>query len=137
MLKPNFSGTWQFNPANSVLQITAPDSTEFVIEHREPALRISRTHISGEKRDTFSIDLTTDGQKVTIDRGDLQIVCRAYWDGETLVFDSRLARAGEEATNVVRYTLTNDGQTFRAAERFRSSSLNYDNLWILDRIEPD
>lgn len=120
-----------------MLQITAPDSTEFVIKHREPALQISRTHIVGEKRDTFSIDLTTDGQEVSVDRGDLQICCRAYWDGDTLAFDSKLIRAGEEATNVVRYALTNSGQTFRAEERFRSSSLNYDNLWILDRNEPD
>jgi hypothetical protein len=137
MLKPNFSGTWKFNPAKSVLQIPAPDATEFVIEHREPALRISRTHIVGEQRDTFSLDLTTDGQEVWVDHGDLRICCRAYWDGDMLVFDSKLIRAGEEATNFVRYALTDGGKTFRAEERFRSGSLNYDNLWILDRSEPN
>jgi hypothetical protein len=135
MPKPNFTGTWIFNPAISVLQIPAPDSTVFVIDHREPVLRISRTHIVGEKQDTFSLDLTTDGQEVSVDRDDLGLNCRAYWDGDTLVFDSKLTRAGEEATNIVRYTLTNGGKTFRAEERFRSSSLNYDNLWMLDRVE--
>ena len=136
MPKPNFTGTWKFNPANSVLQIPAPDSTVFVVDHREPVLRISRTHIVGEKQDTFSLDLTTDGQEVSVDRDDLRLNCRAYWDGDALVFYTKLIRAGEEATNVVRYTLTNDGKTFRAEERFRSSSLNYDNLWLLDRVEP-
>lgn len=63
MPKPNFTGTWKFNPANSVLQIPAPDATVFVIDHREPVLRISRTHIVGEKQDTFSLDLTTDGTR--------------------------------------------------------------------------
>jgi hypothetical protein len=125
---------WKFNPARSVLQIRAPDSTEFLIEHHEPALRISRTHIVGEKRDTFSLSLTTDGREVSVDRDDLRLRCRAYWEDDTLVFDSKLIRAGEEGTNIVRYTLSDDGATFRAEERFRSSSLNYDNLWILDRV---
>jgi hypothetical protein len=134
MPKPDFTGTWRFNPAQSVLQIKAPDSTEFIIEHREPALRISRTHTVGEERDTFSLALTTDGREVAADRGELKVRCRAYWDGDTLVFDSRLIGAGEEATNVVRYTLANGGQSFRAEERFRSRALNYDNLWVLDRV---
>jgi hypothetical protein len=52
--KPNFSGTWRFNPAKSALQISPPDATVFVIEHREPALRVARTHITGGKSDTFT-----------------------------------------------------------------------------------
>ena len=135
MHKPNFSGTWRFNPATSALQIPAPDSTMFVVDHREPLLLISRTHIVGERRDTFSLALTTDCQEVLVDRDDLRLRCRAYWDVDALVFDSELIRAGVEATNVVRYALTNGGKTLRAEEQFRSSSLNYENLWILDRVE--
>jgi hypothetical protein len=109
----------------------------FVVDHREPVLLISRTHIVGERRDTFSLGLTTDGQEVFVDRDGLRLRCRAYWEVDALVFDSELIRAGSEATNVVRYTLTNSGKTLRAEEQFRSSSLNYDNLWILDRVELD
>lgn len=131
--KPDFSGTWKFDPARSVLQIPPPDSTVFVIEHREPLLRITRTHVIGGKSDTFTLDLTTDGREVALDRGDLRLRARAYWDGETLVFDSVVARGGEEGSNVVRYTLAEDGQSFRAEERFRSRAVNYDNVWILKR----
>jgi cold shock CspA family protein len=106
----------------------------FVISHREPALRISRTHVVNQRRGTFSIDFTTDGQDVFVDRDDIQLHCRAYWDGQTLVFDTGLIRGGEEATNVVRYTLESGANTFRADERFRSASLNCDNLWVLDRV---
>lgn len=115
-----------------MLQIPAPDGTLFVIDHREPLLRISRTHTVGEKRDTFSLDLTTDGQEVSVSRDDVQLDARAYWDGDTLVFDARLVRAGEEATNSVRYTLSTDRLSFVAEERFRSASLNYDNVWIME-----
>lgn len=49
--RPDFTGTWRFNPARSVLQIAAPDATIFVVDHREPTLRISQTHIVGDKQD--------------------------------------------------------------------------------------
>ena len=104
------------------------------MEHREPALRITRTHISGERRDTFSLDLTTDGRETVLDRGELRIHARVTWDGDTLVFDTRLVRSGEEASNVVRYSLSDEGKTFVAEERFRSASTRYDNLWVLDRV---
>jgi hypothetical protein len=135
MDKPNFTGTWTFDPARSTLQITAPDESVFLIDHREPAFRLSRTHIVGEARDTFSIDLSTDSnEEVIINRDDVRIRARAYWDDGTLVFASRLTRAGEEATNVVRYVLSIDRETIVAEERLRSGSLNYDNVWVLERM---
>ncbi|MCM3871982.1 MAG: hypothetical protein ND895_14960 [Pyrinomonadaceae bacterium] len=134
MSKPDFTGIWSFNRARSVLHISPPDATTFVIDHREPVLRITRTHVVGEVRDTFSLDLTTDGQVVMAERDDLRLKARAYWDGDTLVFDTRLIRAGEEATNLVRYTLSDSRETFVAEESFRSGSLYYDNVWWLDRL---
>src|SRR5262249_34009660 len=116
MLKPDFTGTWKFSPSKSSLQIPAPDSTTFVIEHREPRFHLSRTHIVGGNSDTFSIDLTTDGEEVVRNQGDLEVRARVYWEGETLAFDSRLARGDEQATNVVRYSLANQGQAFIAEE---------------------
>jgi hypothetical protein len=115
LAKPDFSGTWRFDPGKSALQIPAPDATVFVIEHREPALRITRTHVSGGKSDTFTLDLTTDGKEVALMRGGLRLRARAYWDGEVLVFDSKVARGGVEGTNVVRY------------------ALDYDNRWVMEK----
>ena len=133
MAKPDFTGTWTVNRTKSVLQIQAPDATLFVIDHREPLLRISRTHSVGENRDTFSIELTTDGHEVSLTRGDLELHARAYWDQDTLVFDTRLVRRAEEGTNTVRYTLSADRSSFVADERFRSATLNYDNVWTMER----
>lgn len=134
--KPDFSGTWRFNPEKSALQIPAPDATIFVIDHREPMLRITRTHTVGGKSDTFTLDLTTDGKETALDRGDLQLRARVYWDGDVLVFDSQVTRGGQEGTNVVRYTLAPDLGSFVAEERFRSKELNYDNKWVMERAAP-
>ncbi len=133
MPKPDLSGSWRFDRDRSTLQIPAPDDTLVVLEHREPMLRITRTHVSGGARDTFSIELTTDGKVVEVHHGDLSLAARAYWDGDTLVFDTRILRGGEEASNVVRYSVTPDGATFLAEESLRSASLDYDNTWVLDR----
>jgi hypothetical protein len=131
--KPDFSGTWRFDPARSDLEIRAPEASVFVIEHEDPFLRISRTHFADGKSDTFTLELTTDGREVAAERGDLKIRARAHWDGDTLVFDSRLARGGEEAANLVRYDLAADRRSLVAEERFRSASLSYDNTWVLGR----
>lgn len=137
MLKPDFTGTWRFNRARSTLQITAPDTTIFVIDHRDPTFRTSRTHVFGETRDTFSLDLTTDGQLVSAVHNDIRLRSRAHWDGYTLVFETSLSREGGEATNVVRYTLSDNAETLVAEECFRSGSMNYDNVWLFDRVEPE
>ena len=134
MPKPNFSGTWRFSREASVLQIPAPDETLFVVEHQEPRLSISRTHVVGDRRDTFSLELTTDGQDVSVERDNLRLRAHAVWDGDTLIFDAHLVRGGEAATNVVRYTLSNDRNRLSAEERFGSPSLSYDNFWVLDRV---
>ena len=133
MKKPDFSGTWKFNADKSVLQIPAPDVTVFVIDHREPVFRISRTHVFGGKTDTFNLELTTDGKEVVGEHKILHFRARAYWEGETLVFESNIEQSGETGVNLVGYTLSESGNTLVAEEHLRSTRLNYDNRWVLDK----
>jgi len=107
MAKPDFTGTWLFNAAMSRLQIPAPESSEFIIEHRDPHFRLTRTLVIRGQRDTFSIDLTTDGApfRLTHPRG-YEIRGRAYWADEVLAFDSTIQQGYQEAINEVRYRLS-------------------------------
>jgi hypothetical protein len=133
MKKPDFTGTWKFNPSKSLLQILAPDATEFVIDHREPLFRLSRTHVVGGKSDALKLELTTDGNEITGDHGELHFRSRIYWNGETLVFETNVVQRGETGVNTVRYTLSDTRDSILAEERFRSKNTNYDNKWVLDR----
>ncbi len=136
--KPNFSGRWRANFAKSSLQIPLPEATVFIVEHEEPDLVLSRTHTSNGKRDTWSIQLTTDGRQVVQRSAEREIRCRAYWEGEALVFEARLSTGeGGEGHNLVHYRMAEDGNAFTAFERYRSPSRNYDNLWRLERISED
>lgn len=116
------------------MDLPPPDATVFVIEHQEPLLSIRRTHVMGDTRDTFSVALTTDGQPTSVDHGGLQLSGRAYWDGDALVFDTTIVRSGEEATNVVRYTLSDDRRTLVADERLRSGSMSDHNMWVFEKV---
>jgi hypothetical protein len=135
MMKPDFTGTWTFNPSRSSLQIPAPDSTAFMIQHNEPRFHLERTHVFEGKSDTFSIDLTTDGEVVEINHAGLVICASLLWEGETLVFESTLNRDGKQGRNIVRYKLIDNEQVFLADERFQSEELNYENRWVFDKQE--
>ena len=133
MAKPDFTGSWKFNSDKSRLQIPPPESTTFLIEHREPRFHLERTHVFGGKSDTFSIDLMTNGEAAVQAHGGFQIHASLHWEGDTLRFDSRLEREGEQATNVVRYSLSDDGQTFTAVEQFCGKEYSYENMWVFDK----
>ncbi len=132
--KPDFSGVWIFNRERSRLEIPSPDSTTFVIEHREPNFHLERTHRLGSTDDTFSIDLTTDATEVAFNRDDVEIHARMFWDAEVLVFDSELRRAEERGTNIVRYRLDDGGTTFVAEEEMTYGGHRHRNLWIFHRL---
>jgi len=132
-LKPDFSGTWRFNAEKSRLQIPPPDSSTFHIEQKESDFFLTRTHVYQGKADTFSIRLTTDGKEVAQEMSGRTVRVRLNWEGSDLIFDSILAVSGREASNVVRYHLSEDGKTFIATERFRGPELKYDNVWVFDR----
>jgi hypothetical protein len=123
----------EIQPQQEFAQIPSPDSTTFVIEHNEPRFHLERIHVFGGNSDAFSIDLTTEGTFIELNHGGFEIRASLCWEGETLVFDSKLHRAGEQATNIVRYKLTDAGQSFIAEERFRSNEHDYENTWVFDK----
>src|SRR5215470_13119193 len=102
MAKPDFTGTWEFNSSRSALQIPAPESSVFVIEHREPDFYLERTHVFGESSDTFAIALTTDGKDVVWNHRGMGLLSHPYWEGETLVCDFIFDLEGVQITNVER-----------------------------------
>lgn len=133
--KPDFSGDWVFNAEKSKLQIQLKlESASFTIDHKEPNFRFSRLFVIDGKSDSFSYALTTDGKEHVEEQPGRTNTSRLYWDGDVLVFDVRIVlKDGREATNVVRYSLKDEGRTFVAEEKFRGPVLKYDNLWVADR----
>jgi hypothetical protein len=128
--KPNFSGTWELNHSESQLQIPPPASTVFLIEHKEPDFILTRTHFYEEESDTWSIHLTTDGNEVIQEDGNEKFVGRLFWEGNELVFSSEIFVRNRRATNIVTYSLSQDGRILTATENFRGPVVEYENIWV-------
>ena len=131
--RPNFTGTWLLDLRRSTLQIAPPTASTFRIEHQEPHFHLSRTHVSGERSDTWSIALTTDGTEHSQKNGDLDVRARLNWAGSSLEAELKFNRKGEEGDVVVRYMITDGGRTLSAVERLRSAAQSYDNTWVFER----
>lgn len=132
MTKPDFSGTWRFNAGKSSLEIPPPDSSTFLIAHRGPHFHLLRTHIVAGKSDKLSIDLPIEGGWKTVNQGGVEFLARLYWEGDSLVFDSAIGQGSDRITNVVRYTLSEEGKTLIAREHLESEKHTHDNTWVFD-----
>lgn len=121
--RPDFSGTWLFDAARSTLQVPAPDSLIFVIDHRDPLFRMSNTHYTGADSTTFAIDLTTDSAEVEHSTADVQLRSRSYWDGDVVVFTATFPVQGGEVSNITRYTLADGGRGLIANEHLEMGQL--------------
>ena len=135
--RPNFSGTWVLNLRASKLELKdAPTASTFNIRHTEPNFHLKRTHVYADgKRDTWRIDLISDGKhKVVRKDGPNRDVTRMYWDRDVLVLDEKVtAPDGSFGTNVVRYSLSNNGNTMTALEHEEYPGGQLTNQWVFDR----
>jgi hypothetical protein len=86
-----------------------------------------------DEDDSLSFELTTDDKEKISLEGNQKHISRMFWEGDTLVFITRIIAPLGEATNTVRYRLKENGRTLEAAEKFRGPRLKYDNLWVLEK----
>ena len=117
------------------METTVPENSIliFEIEHDDPKFKVTRTLTLGERTDTMSFEVTTDGKEHHRKDGEFQSWMRMTWIGEELVLKSRLANRGEEGTNEAHYRLADGGRTLIAAEWFHMPSSQHHNLWVFER----
>ena len=131
--KPDFSGTWVFQPDRSSLESRVPDSSIFTIDHQDPHWHIERTHVFGGREDTLGFELLTDGVPVVREIRGVELHMRLHWEEDTLVFESSYTQDGEETNVVVRYRLADEGRTFIAEERMEEKGDSHRNTWVFER----
>jgi hypothetical protein len=130
---PDFDGTWVLNPAESRLEVPTPDSTIFVIRHEGAAVRMFRMHARAGTLDTATVTLHTDSSEVHWELRGAQVTSRSWWEGQELVFWSALARGDQRASQVVRYSLSEDRGTFTAIETVDAGAASHVNRWVFER----
>lgn len=129
----NFSGVWVLNLAKSQLQSPPPESSVFKISHSGQTFCLDRTHVINGINDEFIIELVIDSVTTRKNLSGVDILAKMYWDGETLVFDSLFQQGDEEATNIVKYAITEEGHTLVAEEDFISREHKHHNIWVFEK----
>ena len=131
--RPNFSGVWCADFRRSKLEIAAPKSTVIQIDHNEPEFLLTRTHEGEDTKDTISLHLSTDGKECVYHKGPLEIRSVCVWEGDSLLFTSRIMSGQSQAENIVWYALSPDGSEIVADETYNGPPKSYHNQWVLVR----
>src|SRR5260370_27983283 len=110
--KPNFSGTWKLNLSKSDFgPLPAPSSRTDVIEHADPALKISTTAETQQGKQSTTANFTTDGKEVMNKQGPRDIKSTVTWEGTNLVVNSKFSFNDNDVTIKSVWTLSDDAKT--------------------------
>jgi molybdate transport system substrate-binding protein len=136
--KPDFSGEWILNRADSTLTGGADtvESGTWRIEHHDPQFRHQVSLMfRGGRPLSYEYSIRSDGSEVVnTDRG-RRVALTLRWDGTALLFVTRTSAAASESTVTYRYELVAGGRRLRATESVRGTDHDQDNVWVFDRHE--
>ena len=109
--QPNFSGYWKMDPAKSDYgPQDPPQNAQYTVRHVGAKLTFDYTQDGKTNR----IEIVPDNEERVVDsNGENDIMCRAYWQGKTLVMEGRERQKNGQPTDrkwVSKWTLSDDGQ---------------------------
>jgi hypothetical protein len=119
--KPDFSGEWKLNlQASTLSPIVAPVAQSGVlrIEHHEPKFTAHQTIVLDGKPFESNFELLSDGREVVADAGGRRIGSTLRWDGDALVFTSRIDGPGVQMTSRFDMTFRTADTAFERRNRF-------------------
>lgn len=131
--RPDLSGTWLLDKAQSRLQAPAPDTAILYIEHDDPRLLFTRAYVVDGKADLFGTVVLADGRDDVRRWRDDSTVYRCRWEGNELVVESRDRTGGKESLTVMKISLSSEGGRLTVEERFNGPGREYENTLILER----
>jgi len=133
--KPNFSGTWKLNVAKSDFgPVPAPDSRTDMIDHSDPALKVSTSVVGGPQGNMDATSsYTTDGKEATNHMGPREIKATVVWEGPKLVVNAKTTYQEAELTIKSVWTLSEDGKTLTQNVHFVTPMGEADQTLLYDK----
>ena len=118
---PNFSGTWKLDVAKSDWgQFPPPDSATLLIEHKDPALKVSAEQVGGMGAGKADYAYTTDGKECTNTVRGTERKSKVTWKGELLSLAHKFSVQGADITSNDTWTLSDDGKTMTQVREISS-----------------
>jgi len=130
--KPNFSGDWKMNMAQSNFgALPGPSSIVRKITHAEPSLVIVEQQEGGLGDQTTTRKYTTDGKDMSFESGGAEVKGNAVWEGDALILTSTVDAMSVKFTD--RMTLSGDGRMLISAVHISSPQGDLDIMIVFDR----
>jgi hypothetical protein len=122
--KPNFSGTWELQVAQSDFgPLPGPESLTNVVDHREPKVKITSTAKTAEGDRVTELLYTTDGEECSNQIRGSTAKSRTRWVERELVTEMQLELQGAKLQLKDRWSLSEDGQTWTIHRSFTSAEM--------------
>jgi hypothetical protein len=135
---PNFSGTWKLDAAKSDFgPLPAPDSIVMVIDHKEPALKVSVTQKSQMGDASNDSTFTTDGKdnvnKMRSPAGDMDVTSTTKWKGQTLATSRTIEAQGMTIGIDETWDLSADGKVLTVNRQLKTPQGDFATKFALNK----
>jgi hypothetical protein len=133
--KPNYSGTWKLNVAKSDFgPIPGPDTRTDVIEHSDPALKVSSTQDGGPQgKQDVTLNFTTDGKEITNTPGGVEVKSTGGWEGNNLVLNAKLKFQDNDLAIKTTWLLSGDGKTLTQNQHMATPMGEFDQKMVFEK----
>jgi hypothetical protein len=132
--KPNFTGDWKLNADKSDFGPMPPPSAMAIkIDHDDPNLKVATTQSGAQGDVSYEAKYTTDGKESTNSMGPMEAKSTVNWDGDALLFSTKL-EAGEMKFDAKgKWMLSEDGKTLTQTIHITSAQGEFDIKQILEK----
>jgi hypothetical protein len=136
--KPDFSGTWNLDVAKSDFAgAPAPDSLIYVIEHKDPNLKITSTQKSPQGELTNTRTLTTDGKesvnKMRTMAGEQDVKSTTTWNGNKLANAFKLDIQGSAIDINETWELSDGGKVLSVARDINTPQGPFHQVYVFNK----
>jgi hypothetical protein len=136
--KPDFSGTWTLDLAKSDFgQMPAPQSVVYVVEHKEPNVKISSTQVGEQGEMTNVRNISTDGKENTNTMramgSEQEMKSTTTWDANKLVTSLKVAFQGTPVEIVDSWDLSADGKVLTISRQFKTAQGDFAQKTVFNK----
>ena len=107
------------------------------IDQNDPQVRFARTQVYGDQSFDWKLDIVADGKKEVVQKlPSYTANSRAYWEGSSLIVDQKMtAPDGTTVTDLVTFSLVDDGKTLEGVERQATAGAkgSTTNKWVYQK----
>lgn len=135
-VRPNFSGTWKLDLTKSDFGVLPPpNSRTDVIEHSDPALKVTTAEDGQQGKQDYSLNLTTDGKEATNNAAGLELKSILNWEGSNLVMNTKLKFQDNDVTIKDVWNLSEDGKTLTRNAHLESPMGETDQKLVFSKLD--